>query len=288
MKKNLQTAFSPRQYMLSKNYEIYYYNDNSLPGVEIHSHDYYEFYFFLEGDVSLRLDSSIFPISPGDIMLVPPGLPHQAIIHSQSRPYRRFVFWISQSYCEELSLLSTDYTWLMRQTGQAQGCIFHNDQVVFNGIQARILKLLEELKSERFGKEAQLSLDVNDLLLHLNRVIYERSHRNAPQEKSSLCQNLLLYIEENLDEDLSLDALSDRFYVSKYHIAHIFKENFGLSIHQYIVKKRLALGKEAILSGKNMAETCQLSGFEDYSGFYRAFKKEYGISPKEFHDRKVH
>ena len=48
MKKNLQTAFSTRQYMLSKDFEVYYYSDFYLSQVKDHAHDYYEFYFFLE------------------------------------------------------------------------------------------------------------------------------------------------------------------------------------------------------------------------------------------------
>ena len=53
MAKNLQTKFSTRQYMLSRDFEIYYYNEPASEKVSIHSHDYYEFYFFLEGDVSI-------------------------------------------------------------------------------------------------------------------------------------------------------------------------------------------------------------------------------------------
>ncbi len=45
------------------------------------------------------------------------------------------------------------------------------------------------------------------------------------------------YIEEHLDEELTLEKLAGEFFVSKYYIAHIFKENIGLSIHQYIMKK---------------------------------------------------
>ncbi len=46
MAKNLQTKFSTRQYMLSRDFEIYYYNEPASEKVSIHSHDYYEFYFF--------------------------------------------------------------------------------------------------------------------------------------------------------------------------------------------------------------------------------------------------
>ena len=62
------------------------------------------------------------------------------------------------------------------------------------------------------------------------------------------------------------------------------KDNLGLSIHQYITKKRLALCQEAIRTKMNINEIYQTYGFGDYSSFYRAFKKEYGISPKEYRD----
>ena len=75
--------------------------------------------------------------------------------------------------------------------------------------------------------------------------------------------------------------------MSKYHIAHIFKENTGISIHQYIMKKRLAACRDAILSNISITKAYLMFGFKDYSSFYRAFKKEFGISPKEYKDSKM-
>ena len=71
-------------------------------------------------------------------------------------------------------------------------------------------------------------------MLHINRISYELNHPQKQKEKASLYDNLMQYIENHLDEELSLDHLAEVFYVSKFHIAHIFKENLGLSIHQYI------------------------------------------------------
>lgn len=143
MRKNLQTPFHTRQYMVSQDFEIYYYSDYKLPKVSLHSHDYYEFYFFLEGDISIQLDKEIFPILPGDLLLVPPGIPHRPFIHNQDIPYRRFVFWISQEYCNVLMHQSQDYVYLMQYVQTTKKYVFHNDRVSFNAIQSKILRLIE-------------------------------------------------------------------------------------------------------------------------------------------------
>ena len=287
MRKRLQTAFQPRQHMVSKDFELFYYENRTPLTVDLHTHDYYEFYFFLEGNVQMQIGDTCYPVRFGDIMLIPPHLPHRTIIDTQAAPYRRFVFWISQEYCNHLLQSSPDYAYLMQYVGTVKQYVFHTDLISFNSVQSKILRLLEEMRSQKFGKEAQISICVNDLILHLNRLAHEQ---NTPGQKNYdrvLYRQLMEYIEEHLEEDLSLEKIAAEFFVSKYHIAHVFKDNTGLSIHQFITKKRLDLCRDAIQSKMSITEAYQMFGFGDYSSFYRAFKKEYGISPKDFRDMQM-
>lgn len=288
MKKDLQTKFSTRQYMQMPDFELYYYSDRGFTGVESHTHTYYEFYLFLEGDIMLEIDGNLYPLTPGDVILIPPGIPHHAVFNGDDVPYRRFVFWVRTEYLEKLARTSSSYSYLIHRASDRKEYIFHNDMIAFHAIQSRVFELIEEMHEQRFGKEDAVSLYVCSLILHLNRIAYEQEHPKCPKGKRSLYQDLLSYIDEHLDEDLSLENLAEQFYVSKYHIAHIFKENIGCSTHQYITKKRLEACRNALSSQERINSVYLLYGFRDYSSFYRAFQKEYGMSPKEYQNARFH
>ena len=287
MKKNYKTEFLKRQYMLSRDYEIYYYSDKNLENVESHIHQYYEVYFFLEGNVSLLICDKLYKLQPGDVVILPPGIPHKAVIHDQDCPYSRFVFWISEEYYQRLRQMSEDYYYIVRCASEKKQYIYHNTQVEFCTIQSRIFYLIEEIHANHYGKDTKIFIGICDLILHLNRMAYEQNNPHKVKEDQNLYRNILEYIDTHIDQELSLEYLAGEFFASKYHIAHIFKENTGISIHQYIMKKRLTACKEAILSNISISRAYLMFGFKDYSSFYRAFKKEFGISPKEYKDLRI-
>lgn len=91
------------------------------------------------------------------------------------------------------------------------------------------------------------------------------------------------YIHTHLTEDLSLEQLEKEFFVSRQHLIRQFKQRTGMSVHQYIVKARLDLCRKYIEQGFSITEVCRKSNFGSYNHFFRAFKQEYGITPKEYY-----
>ena len=122
------------------------------------------------------------------------------------------------------------------------------------------------------------------LLLTLSRDML-RPQQEPHQESCRLdpkMDEILRYIAAHLPEDLSVDGLAGRFYLSRYYLMHRFKAVTGYSLHQYITQKRLLLAGELLRQGTPVMKAAELSGFRDYSTFLRAFQSTFRMSPRQF------
>ncbi len=279
MKKKLRSEFNSRQYMLSKDFELYYYSDLHFSSVGSHSHPYTEIYLFCEGQVDMEIEGRRHSLQPGDVLVLPPGVTHTAQVRIGNEPYRRFVFWISEDFCEALRAESTDYLYLFDHVRAKKEYVYPTDTLEFNSLRSKLFQILEELHTDRFGRDIRIGLGLRDLLLSLNRSVWQRKHDRSKKESRSSFQAVTDYIAGHLDADLSLDALSRALFLSKFYISHLVQENTGLSLHRYITKKRLAACVDAMQGGEKIADCCARFGFLNYSSFYRAFLKEYKCPP---------
>ena len=93
---------------------------------------------------------------------------------------------------------------------------------------------------------------------------------------------VLLYINKNVTCNLSLDELSEQFRISKFYLCKQFKNYTGITVYQYIMKKRLMLSLDMLRKGTPVTVACRECGFNDYSNYLKAFKREFGKNPKDF------
>lgn len=270
--------FDPRQVMLRDDFEIFHYREPKAAGVEIHHHDFYEIYLLLGGEVDYWVDGSLYRLDAGDIFLISPMELHRPIVNPKSQ-YERIVLWVNKDFLEGFTEGGMDLTACFR----AGFNMIRPADTKYASISARLLELVREDSGRELGNRLAARGIFLQFMVELNRIAAADLARQPRRKQGSdLIGKVLSYINEHSSEPLSLDELAGRFYVSKYYLSHEFSRETGVSVYRYIMLKRLLTAKQLLGGGMPAGEACYKCGFKDYAGFYRAFKAEYGISPKHF------
>lgn len=280
----MATTYQPytrRQTMLAPDYEVYRYRSAYMNEVALHHHDFYEVYLLLHGQVEYIVENRIYRMRPGDLMLISPLELHQARISTGGEPYERIVLWIARSYLERFSTPSTSLTRCFDTAVPG-----HTNLLRLPGADsARMRQYLEKLGERRagggYGDDLLAQCGLLELMVELNRAA---ARRGAAEVGASdhVVDAVLAYINEHYSEPLTLDLLASRFFISKYHLLRKFDAQVGTTVHRYLLQKRLLIAKQLLADGVSPSEACQYCGFGDYASFYRAFKGEYGQTPRQY------
>ena len=273
--------FDSRQSMKDKRFEVFHYRDKKMDGVGIHHHDFFEVYFFLSGRVSFKVEGKSYHLEPGDLLLINPQELHQPDIEANAL-YERIVLWIDRAYLTALCTAS----------GTDLSACFNNDAPGYTNLlrptklrRAALGQLLDRLTQEYYSDEPGSFAYAQGLLIQFMVEINRLAMATSPVEKREepdLVSQVLAYIGAHFQENITLESLAAEFYVSKYHLSHEFSHRVGTSIYRYVIFRRLLQAREMMSAGQAPGEVYQGCGFGDYANFYRAFKAEYGISPREF------
>lgn len=273
-----------KHYMNHSDFELDHHKDIRYPAVEPHYHEFFEILYFISGHVDYIVGDKLFHLQNDDLLLIPPNILHNPVFHDFQVPYERYVLWISTPALKQLLSIDPELEQIFNQPHPPMYLLRNQAaQVSFRPIFASLEQTLEQ---KRPLSMAQLKLLVLQLILEYNQALLNGSSAIHTGVRDSLITNVLHYIQNNLTGDLSLDAISRDFLIDKFNLSHMFKENMGISYHRYVLQQRLLLGKTLLMEGTPAGQVCFSCGFQDYSSFFRAFKREYDVSPAQF--KKLH
>ena len=278
----LECPFDDRQEMLRPDYEFFHSQGSRPLDIAYHSHDFYEVFLFVSGRAEYIIEGKTYALRPGDILLTNDRELHRPLVEP-GRLYERYVLWIRPEYIRKLQEDGTDLA-----AGFVDAARREYKRIRPGGeLIARLMRLcgrLEEVYGgSAYGCRVLERAYVMELLVYLNRAYFETAEELVPDVVENQKINAVVeYINRHLDADLSLDALAGRFYVSKYHLSRQFKQYIGVPIHQYITKKRLMTARGMLRRGQPVRSAYLESGFNDYANFSKAFKAEFGLSPKDY------
>ena len=272
----MSNGYESRGYLLD-DYRLFHLSEPQAGRIDYHYHEFCKLLLLVSGSGCYAVEGRRYALRAGDIVLIGSHCVHRPEFEVGA-PYERIIIYISPEF-------------LRRQSGK--DCALED---CFSGLTGHVLRPEENQRRKLFSLAARLEREMsreeyghvvlgNGLLLHL-LVEIGRNLRScaAPVPGPLAPQNdriadILGYINDHLAEDLTIDALSERFFISKYHMMRLFRQETGQSIHGYLSDRRLLHARELIAGGMSATESCFRSGFRSYSAFTRAYGKRYGTTP---------
>lgn len=242
--------------------------------LEMHTHSSYEIYYFISGMCHYLVEGTRYSLKPGDIMIMRPFESHKCVVLSPDVPYERMVCNVTEQFILDLS----------------------KDDSLLRTFRDRPLGVANRFSDSDFGhslcsdsfqtviqREPNISRD--ELIARLFLILCEAKRVTetvtAPTRTDNIANQIIDYVNSNLYAPLSLEALSNEFFLSKSQINRIFKTNTGSSVGRYVAIKRLLSARQLIRSGEAVAAAAAKCGYCDYSAFYRAYQKQFGVSPQK-------
>lgn len=238
-----------------------------------HFHKGHELYFLDEGTAKYFVGTEIFVLHTGDLIFIPAGTFHQTSYEKEAAA-KRVVFSFDDNFIDDdckkyLCELSENKYVRLPFEKQAH-------------IREIILKSEREYKHKKQGHTELERLYFNQLLILISRFrLSGKQHFYSPMHKAM--QQAAEYISENINEDLSLRALSEHFLMSPSYFSKQFRAVTGIGLNEYIAITRVTAAEKLLANGTlSVTEVAMRCGFNDSNYFASVFKRIKGITPKKY------
>ena len=268
--------YEHRGYLLDE-FRLFHLNDTQGTKVDYHYHDFCKLLLLRSGGGGYMVNGQRYTLEPGDMVLVGTHTIHRPEFEP-GVPYERIILYISPEFLEKFRTPDCDLADCFSSTA---GHVLRPGKKRQQLYASLCTRLEQELSGSGYGHKILST----SLLLQILAEVYRDLHSPEaelpkPQtSENSRILDILRYIDAHLAEDLTIDALSEQFYISKFHMMRLFRQEVGLTIHNYLCDRRLIYARDLINQGLSATESCFRSGFRSYSSFTRAYGKRFGTTP---------
>ena len=232
-------------------------DEQSLPREDYgkHLHSFCEIIYFVRGNVEYTVESETRHLAEGDIIIIPPGKLHYATVQSNV-PYERYVLKFSESIIpEDLRKKYSTET------------VFYSDQKKYGIIFGQF-----DVYHKKYSKEELHTIFLCETVKLMVMLLREPSVSPSVIH-SEFIDNIVNYIDENLRSKITVQTLTDKFHYSKSFLNIEFKRQMKIPLMKYIRYKKIIAAHQMIINGIKKSDAAAAMGFEDYSTFYRTYRK---------------
>ncbi len=232
-----------------------------------HSHNMVEVYYFLRGNARFVIEGNIFPLERGNIIVMASGQTHHLLLEP-SAVYERMALLI------DTAAVPPEFENISEQIYEGANLftLDKREQIWFEESFALITKSPDDMQKNLVSSLASMVFSL--LSTKLTRTTKPKIHDN-------MIKKTINYINKNLSNELSLEIIANALYISRVSLNRKFREIMGCTVWEYVIRRRIYSARQRLFLGGNITDAYQKSGFNDYSSFFRAYKKVVGISPSE-------
>lgn len=245
--------------------------------VRLHSHTFYELLYCCSGNLQYLLGVDRYQLRRGDVVIIPPGISHRPLFLEQlAEPYERYVLWFSQEFLDQVQVFCSDLDF------RGGYRLLRTAETPWESLGNLFAQGCREAERGAPGWQGHVCGNTMQLLVELHRACGKGEMPAPMVEQHELLDDLVQYVEVHLAEKITLEDTARRFLVSQSTISQTFRQKMGISFYRFVTQRRLIAAKTEILAGRQLETLYETVGFSDYSTFYRAFRREYGISPSQY------
>ena len=270
------TQYEKRGYLL-ENFRLFHLNTETQTKVDFHYHEFCKLLLLVSGRGGYVVDGQRYLLQPGDVVLVDSRSVHRPELESEN-PYERIIIYISPEFLQKMSTADCDLLDIFQMDA---GHVLRLKETERKKIFAMTAALEKELSGSDYGREIVSNAYLLRLLVEIGRqrrrTDVHNPHPVIPENPRVL--EWMAYIDKHLTEDLDMDTLAERFFISKYHMMRLFHRETGFTIHTFLLQRRLLAARQLIDKGMLATEACYRCGFRSYSSFTRAYNKHFGSTP---------
>lgn len=238
--------------------------------------------YFKQCDGVIKIEGKCYDLHNGDIVIMNPNEIHCCLIKDET-------FHERISLCINMSILNGfpfDFEkicqcFYKRENGI--GNVISSDTVPTHCIAELAEDILSLSESKNEKNKILCTCKIIELLIQLSDILAVQSETPmAFSSENPLIRQVIQYISEHIATLTNCNQIAKEFFVSKHRLEHLFKECVGIPMWEYVILRRLMLFNDFIQQGKNVKEAAFMSGFKNYSNFYRLYKKHMNIIPLEY------
>ncbi len=241
-----------------------------------HHESIYELTFIVEGSGMLCLENDKIRLEAGDIVIMPPQTLH--CYACQNQEYMHYYsLWVDIRGCRGMLAQFLDEI--------REEPVLVSAHKYLNYILS-VFRILAELHQINGGVIEETYQSICLGLFMLIRKIYQHRAMVVPVGPSSYASDVLWYINQHYQEDLSLESLARQFHISASHLRRIFKQVYEISPITYLIKRRIAIATDYLLkTDLSVTEVARQVGYENVTHFSHLFAARIGCTPSQFRER---